>query len=336
MKTKNNNVSVIIAVLMTVLLITVCGLFYSNHRSVLDTQAKNNEKISQLTDRLKKLQNASSQKSSSNVSEVDALKQTNSSLSSATEQLQIELAALQTAAQVGIDKSVSRLEERSTYQVPVQNKYVYLTFDDCPSKNTAALLDVLQKNNIKATFFVVYYNDQELYKRIVAEGHTLAIHTYTHDYKTIYASEQAYFDDLGKISDYVKSITGITSKIVRFPGGSSNLVSRPINPGIMTRIAAELDRRGYTYYDWNAQSMDATIPNITPAQVLQNVKSFTEVNGKVKPFVMLLLHNSATQAATVQALQSINHCRINKTNRRKPDEKEKQGSSKGRNRPNHR
>ncbi len=305
MKTKTNKASVILAVLMTVLFVIACGMLYSFGRSVSDTQSKSNEKISQLTNQLKKLQSASGQSSSSNSSEVDALKQTNSSLSSETEQLQIELAALQTATQVEIDKSVSRLEERSTYQVPVQNKYVYLTFDDCPSKNTAALLDILQKNNIKATFFVVYNSNQDLYKRIVAEGHTLAIHTYTHDYKTIYASEKAYFDDLTKISDYVKGITGITSKIVRFPGGSSNLVSRTINKGIMTKIAAELDKRGYTYYDWNAQSNDATIANITPVQVLQNVKDFTEVNGKVKPFVMLLLHNSATQAATVEALQSV-------------------------------
>ncbi|MBO4461285.1 MAG: polysaccharide deacetylase family protein, partial [Lachnospiraceae bacterium] len=104
-------------------------------------------------------------------------------------------------------------------------KKVYLTFDDGPSHNTELILDILKEYNVKATFFVIGRNDEyskSLYKRIVDEGHTIALHSYTHRYSSIYASLDAYKEDLQKISDLVYDATGVRSKFIRFPGGSSN------------------------------------------------------------------------------------------------------------------
>lgn len=217
------------------------------------------------------------------------------------EQAQIELAAAETE----VLSSGTRLEDKSSYNMPPSQKYVYLTFDDGPSSNTPGILAVLKKNGIHGTFFVVYNKDADYYKQIISDGDTIALHTYTHDYAQVYSSDTNYFADLDKISSYVKSITGITSKIVRLPGGSSNTISRDYNAGIITRITQELTDKGYTYFDWNAQSMDATTKGITASQILDNVKGFTVVNGTQRPFIILLLHNGETEGSTVDALQSI-------------------------------
>jgi hypothetical protein len=194
--------------------------------------------------------------------------------------LQQQLAAAQTGEMLMSLSSTAQLEDRTTYTVPVEHKFVYLTFDDGPSQYTPRVLEILRKNGIKATFFVEYNPNQEYYRQIAADGHTLALHTYTHDYKKVYASEDAFFDDLNRISSYVKDITGIDSKIVRVAGGSSNTISRHYSTGIMTRITGDLDNRGYVYFDWNAQCDDATTLGISPENILKNVKSFSTVNGQ--------------------------------------------------------
>lgn len=217
----------------------------------------------------------------------------------------IELAAAQTQLMNSQSVKSSRLENEASYVVSPTGKYVYLTFDDGPSENTPGVLEILKKNNVKATFFVIYNKNKDYYRQIVADGQTLALHTYTHDYKQVYASVDAYFSDLDKISAYVKDITGIQSTIVRLPGGSSNTISRHYCSGVMTSVTNELQKRGYSYYDWNAQCLDATTAGITPAQILKYVKSFTEIGGVKKPFIMLLMHNASTETTTKEALQSI-------------------------------
>ena len=139
----------------------------------------------------------------------------------------------------------------------VKNGAIYLTFDDGPSYGTTnVILDILKEEGVKATFFVTCSGPDDLIKRIYNEGHTLALHTCSHDYYTIYKSVDAYFADLNKVSDRVKRLTGYESKIIRFPGGSSNTVSR-ITPGIMTTLTGLVLDRGYRYYDWNVSSGDA-------------------------------------------------------------------------------
>ena len=124
---------------------------------------------------------------------------------------------------------------------------VYLTFDDGPSANTDQILDILDEYGVKATFFVVGkegYNDQ--YRRIVEEGHTLGMHSYSHVYRDIYESVEAYGQDLEKLHTYLYELTGVDSRIVRLPGGSSNTVSKDK----IQDIIAYLGQQGMTYYDW--------------------------------------------------------------------------------------
>ena len=152
------------------------------------------------------------------------------------------------------------------------DKVIYLTFDDGPSGYTDYLLDVLAKYNVKATFFVVnrgYYNTIE---RMAKEGHTVAMHCGRHVYGEIYASEEAYFEDLKTIQDVILEHTGKLSTIVRFPGGTSNTVSRNHNTGIMTRLSKMLDAMGYRYFDWNVSSGDAG-ETTDPEEVFLNIIS---------------------------------------------------------------
>ncbi len=135
-------------------------------------------------------------------------------------------------------------------------KVIYLTFDDGPGKYTPELLDVLKKYNVKATFFVVNTKYIDTIRRAAQEGHTVAIHTATHVFDDIYASEEAYFADLNNMRDIISGITGITPTLLRFPGGSSNTVSS-FNPGIMSRLTAMVQEQGYQYFDWNVDSKDA-------------------------------------------------------------------------------
>ena len=135
---------------------------------------------------------------------------------------------------------------------------IYLTFDDGPNEGTTnVILDVLKQEGVQATFFITCNGPDYLVQRMANEGHTVALHTASHDYATVYSSEANYFADLQRVSDRVARITGEKSMILRFPGGSSNTVSRRYNSGIMTRLTREVKNRGYHYFDWNVDSDDA-------------------------------------------------------------------------------
>ena len=135
---------------------------------------------------------------------------------------------------------------------------IYLTFDDGPSSaTTGRILDILKEEGIKATFFVTMNGPDSLIEREFNEGHTIALHTATHDYAYIYASRENYFEDLNRVSSRVKRIAGYETKIIRFPGGTSNTVSRHYSQGIMSRLSEEVLNLGYRYYDWNVDASDA-------------------------------------------------------------------------------
>ncbi|MFC5370372.1 polysaccharide deacetylase family protein [Arcanobacterium bovis] len=179
----------------------------------------------------------------------------------------------------------------------VRHKVVYLTFDDGPSNQTARLLDVLKAHNVKATFFVTGFGDLSLMAREAHEGHTVAIHTLTHNYRQVYSSLDAYMADLDAINNIIEAQTGKRSNLVRLPGGSSNTVSR-FNPGIMTTITNELTKRGFYYFDWNVESGDAGSVH-TADQVFTNV-----VQGIARHDVSMVLQHD-TKSYSVDAVARI-------------------------------
>lgn len=141
----------------------------------------------------------------------------------------------------------------------VNNGVIYLTFDDGPNYGTTdKILDILKEEGVKATFFVTNRGPDSLIKRMHDEGHTVALHTATHEYSYVYSSVDNYFNDLNSVRDRVKRITGVDSKIIRFPGGSSNMVSRNYKVGIMSELTTLVLNQGYRYFDWNVDSMDAS------------------------------------------------------------------------------
>ena len=191
------------------------------------------------------------------------------------------------------------VESSSFAETENDKPVIYLTFDDGPSRNTAQVLDILKENNIKATFFVVNSDidgHEDLYRRIVNEGHTIGIHTYSHRYRDIYNSIDDYLADFEKIFNKVYEITGVKPDIFRFPGGSINVY----NQDIYVELIAEMLRRGFTYYDWNVSSGDAS-QTYTAAQIQNAV--IQGIGSKDKSIV--LMHDSSTKQATVSALQGI-------------------------------
>ena len=160
--------------------------------------------------------------------------------------------------------------QRVVHVVQQQNtgKVIYLTFDDGPSVYTNKLLDLLKKYNIKATFFVVNTGNISLVKRMVEEGHSVGIHSMTHKYQDIYASEEAFMKDLYGMQKIIQNYTGVTTYLMRFPGGSSNKVSA-FNLGIMTKLVKRVRAEGFQYFDWNVGSTDTS--DLSVDEISQNV-----------------------------------------------------------------
>ena len=182
-------------------------------------------------------------------------------------------------------------------------KICYLTFDDGPSNNTLKILDILARYNVKATFFVTNYAQSkiEYVPQIHAAGHTIGLHTQSHNYAQIYSSVDAYFADLNAISAKVKELTGVDSKVIRFPGGGSNGVSRQYCKGIMSILTRKVTEMGYTYFDWNVSSEDASAPVVSASKIISSV-----LNGaKNKNSICVLMHDAAGKTTTVDALPSI-------------------------------
>lgn len=179
------------------------------------------------------------------------------------------------------------------------NGVIYLTFDDGPSYLTKEILDILDETNVKATFFVTSAN--EYTKRAYNNGHTIGLHTYTHNYSYVYANSENYFSDLNNISNNVYDVIGVRPKIIRFPGGSSNTVSRNYNSGIMSYLTKEVINRGYVYFDWNVDSNDAGSDIHNSNQIYYNVinnLSYSKAN-------VVLMHDSSGHTATAIALRDI-------------------------------
>jgi peptidoglycan/xylan/chitin deacetylase (PgdA/CDA1 family) len=178
---------------------------------------------------------------------------------------------------------------------------IYLTFDDGPNPyTTPKILDVLKKYGVKATFFVMgkaANSNQGILKREANEGHAIGLHSWTHEYGAVYKSSDAFWNEMNKTNELVKSVTGKSTNLIRYPGGASNTVSC-FSKGVMPKTASEIAAKGYNYFDWNISSGDAggtTDPNVEYNTV---VRSLSKSRGNV-----ILMHDIKTH--TMNAIERI-------------------------------
>lgn len=220
-----------------------------------------------------------------------------------TEEMQEETSGVYETTKVeeSVRDTETKAEEPAKINpVKSSGKKVYLTFDDGPSSNTDQILDILKDYDVKATFFVVGKTDErsvKAYQRIVEEGHTLAMHSYSHRYDEIYESKEAFARDLNSLQEYLYETTGVWPRIYRFPGGSSNTVSKVD----MQELIEYLTDIGITYFDWNVASGDAVSRTLPAETIVNNCLSGIE---KQKESV-ILMHDASNKGTTIEALPQI-------------------------------
>ncbi len=220
-----------------------------------------------------------------------------------TEEMQEEASGVYETTKVeeSVRDTETKAEEPAKINpVKSSGKKVYLTFDDGPSSNTDQILDILKDYDVKATFFVVGKTDErsvKAYQRIAEEGHTLAMHSYSHRYDEIYESKEAFARDLNSLQEYLYETTGVWPRIYRFPGGSSNTVSKVD----MQELIEYLTDIGITYFDWNVASGDAVSRTLPAETIVNNCLSGIE---KQKESV-ILMHDASNKGTTIEALPQI-------------------------------
>mgnify|MGYP000855195497 CR=1 FL=1 len=178
-------------------------------------------------------------------------------------------------------------------------KVAYLTFDDGPTvNNTPQILDILDRYNVKATFFMIGYlaeRSPKIVSRIYTDGHAIGNHTYSHNYKYVYSNNDNFISDINKCESTLKNILGddFETKIVRFPGGSFGNKKESFK--------TILKENGYVYVDWNALNGDAEGRNIPTDRLVQRLKNTTKGKNKA----IILMHDAAAKKNTVEALPQI-------------------------------
>ena len=195
----------------------------------------------------------------------------------------------------------------TTRQLPIycvqrDQKLVSISFDAAwGNEDTQQLIDILGQYNVTATFFVVHNgnkDEQPYYRMIVEQGHQLALHSYTHDYKKVYRTDQSFFDEFKRMQTFLHEQTGQWVSDVRFPGGTSNTVTSKQR---IKNIIGTLNQHGIRYYDWNVSSGDASCKKLSKKKIVDNVlKGAVKLNEPV-----ILMHDSANKDTTVQALPEI-------------------------------
>lgn len=177
---------------------------------------------------------------------------------------------------------------------------IYLTFDDGPGKYTAELMEILARNGVEATFFVTGANPEyyELIYREYMEGHTIGVHTFSHEYDKIYSSTDAFWEDIEKVQDLVVQYTGQRTNMLRFPGGSSNDISINYKKGIMTELVKQAEEQGYVYFDWNVISGDAGETE-DKDEIIANILAGVEEHN----YSIVLCHD--IKEYTVQAMEEL-------------------------------
>ncbi len=181
-----------------------------------------------------------------------------------------------------------------------KKKVAYLTFDDGPSYITGEILNTLNDYEAKATFFIlgctITTEGEECLKDMVERGHTIGIHTYSHNYKSIYSSVEAFLDDFYKAYLLIYETTGVKVNIFRFPWGSYNSYNKTIRHDLIE----EMERRGFTYYDWNISAEDS-VGNPTEYRIKRNV--LKDLERYRNPII--LMHDAAVNQVTARTLPDI-------------------------------
>ncbi|MDF2878695.1 MAG: polysaccharide deacetylase [Clostridia bacterium] len=238
-------------------------------------------------------------------SELEVLEDEKSHLETSSKDFTIKEEELQKQV-IDLEQRLQQIKRENPEVEPVtedNKKYAYLTFDDGPSKNTPKILDFLKANHIKATFFVIGDASQTAtYKRIVEEGHTLAVHTNTHKYSDIYKNVDSFMKDIERLDQLLEESTGIKPNVMRFPGGSNNTIAkRYAGFDIMEQIIPKMKQQGFVYFDWNVDSGDASKSTQDKQVIVDSV-----LNGaKSKEQAIILMHDAAAKTTTVEALPEI-------------------------------
>ncbi len=309
-KQKTNIIFLFVIFLLVAALSGVSYFAYEKHNSYVDAYAELNsheQKMSSANRTIKELEDQLKDYQNKTVQNEQQKAELNSKLQSALDEkakLEKEISDLKKQIEVLTERKEleSQLMLTSVKQADTAERGVcYLTFDDGPSNNTLKILDILDHYNAKATFFVVGTSKQEYMPQIVNRGHAIGLHSATHKYDVIYKDINSYLKDIKGISDIVYNKTGIRTNIIRFPGGSSNMVSAQYRTGIMTDLTKRLTDLGYSYYDWNVVSGDADAVSVPAATIVNNV--LTRAKGKNS--ICVLMHDTAAKSTTVEALPKI-------------------------------
>ena len=179
-------------------------------------------------------------------------------------------------------------------------KIAYITIDDGPStNNTTRNLETLKRYGIKATFFVLPRQGvDDVYKRILSEGHEISNHSYSHDTKTLYKDIKFFEEDLINARSLVEDKLGYITKIYRFPGGTMGR-----NKTVIAERVNILEKYGYKYYDWDVTTGDSdTGPaGKVKSALVNNVLNNTRGRNKL----IILMHDSSNKETTTEALPDI-------------------------------
>lgn len=184
----------------------------------------------------------------------------------------------------------------SPEETEVKKKVVYLTFDDGPTVITDNLLDTLNKCNVKATFFVVgkeICGREDSLKRIYKEGHSIGLHTSSHNFKEIYKSDDVFIKEMLDTQKKVKEVTGLSTNLIRFPGGSAKHLD--------SEMLEKLHKNNLKVYDWNASTEDGVNPHLSVDKLVANSKKYKHRSDKI----ILLMHCNSNNTNTIKALPQI-------------------------------
>ncbi|MNO66503.1 Peptidoglycan-N-acetylglucosamine deacetylase [compost metagenome] len=196
------------------------------------------------------------------------------------------------AAAPVFEKSISKT---TAAQKSLNEKIVYLTFDDGPSKLTDQVLNILKKENVTATFFVLgehAKHSPEMIYRIVDAGHAIGNHSFDHEYDDLYSSFTHFWGQIKATEEVIKEITGERPELVRAPGGTY---------GHFDEIYFDLlEKGGYKVFDWDVDSGDSKRKGVPASEIVKNVTS-----AKLKNEMIVLMHDGTGHAETVKALPEI-------------------------------